>query len=96
MIEKILLEKTAEALKKLYGAETGTESVGLEKTKKEIEGDFTIVVFPFTRFSRRSHEATAQEIGEFLKKEIREIRETRIIKGFLNQELPYLLSRGLG
>jgi arginyl-tRNA synthetase len=84
MIEKILLEKTAEALKKLYGAETGTESVGLEKTKKEIEGDFTIVVFPFTRFSRRSPEATAQEIGEFLKKEIREIRETRIIKGFLN------------
>jgi len=84
MIELILLEKTAEAVSRLYGHEVNISSVGLEKTKKEIEGDFTIVVFPFTKLSRKSPEITAGEIGDYLAKEIPQIREYKIIKGFLN------------
>ena len=84
MIDQILLEKTCEAVRSLYGQDLPAASVGLEKTKKEIEGDFTIVVFPFTRFSRKSPEITASEIGNYLIHHVPEISRFQIIKGFLN------------
>jgi arginyl-tRNA synthetase len=84
MIEQLLQLKTSEALKQLYGQEFPSGSIGLEKTKKEIEGDFTIVVFPLTRISRKSPEATAQDIGTFLVENVTEVREFIVIKGFLN------------
>jgi arginyl-tRNA synthetase len=84
MIEKILLEKTCEAVKELYGQHIAPESIGFEKTKKEIEGDFTIVVYPLTKYSKKSPEATAEELGQYLKNTINDIKEYKIIKGFLN------------
>jgi len=87
MIDQILLEKTCEAVKELYGQDLQPSSVGFEKTKKEITGDFTIVVFPFFRFSGKSPENTATEIGTYLKNNLPEISQFHVIKGFLNIEL---------
>ena len=84
MIDQILIEKTCEAIRSLYGQELQLSSVGFEKTKKEITGDYTIVVFPFTRFSKKSPEITATEIGNYLQQQLPEISECLVIKGFLN------------
>jgi len=52
MIEQLLQIKTSEAIKELYGQDFPCGLIGLEKTRKEIEGDYTIVVFPLTKISR--------------------------------------------
>ena len=84
MIEKLLQERTSAAIKFLYGHEINPDAIGLEKTKKEIEGDFTIVVFPLSKVSKKSPEVTAAEIGQKLQQEVPEIEEVKVIKGFLN------------
>lgn len=84
MIEQLLLEKTCEAIRSLYGQEIRQSSVGFERTKKEITGDFTIVIFPFARYSGKSPEITAKEIGSYLQHHIPDISDFQVIKGFLN------------
>ena len=84
MIEQLLQEKTSEVIKQLYGQDIPSASIGLEKTKKEIEGDYTIVVFSLSRISKKSPEATAQDIGTFLLADVEEVKEFKVIKGFLN------------
>lgn len=87
MIEKLLQEKTSEAISKLYGQLVAPESIAIEKTKKEISGDYTVVVFSLSRISRKSPEITAQEIGKFLVENIDLVHEVTVIKGFLNLTL---------
>ncbi len=87
MFEQKLAAKTCEAVFKLYGKEILPDSVGLEKTKKEIEGDYTIVVFPFVKISRKAPEITAAEIGEYLSINLSEVKSYKVIKGFLNLTL---------
>ena len=84
MIEKRLKATTSEIIKKLYNQEILPETIGLEKTKKEIEGDFTIVVFPLSKISKKSPETTANEIGIELERTLPEIKKFTVIKGFLN------------
>lgn len=84
MIEKRLKAATSEIIKKLYNQEIRPEAIGLEKTKKEIEGDFTIVVFPISKISKKSPEVTANEIGIELERTLPEIKKFSVIKGFLN------------
>ncbi len=84
MIEQKLLLQTCEAIKVLYGKTIDSGAIGLEKTKKEITGDFTIIAFPFTKISRKSPEITANEIGLFLSEKISSIKSFHVIKGFLN------------
>jgi arginyl-tRNA synthetase len=84
MIETKLLEQTCKAFSKLYGQELNADSIGMEKTKREITGDFTIVVFPLLKISRKSPEATATDIGTFLQQNVPEIETFNVIKGFLN------------
>ncbi|MBO5865664.1 MAG: arginine--tRNA ligase [Bacteroidaceae bacterium] len=83
-IEITLAQSVAEAIKKLYGAEVGTEKIQLQKTRKEFEGDFTLVVFPFLALSKKRPEETAQEIGEELKSTLSIISSFNVVKGFLN------------
>ena len=87
MIEKLLQEKTSEAISKLYDQLVAPESIAVEKTKKEISGDFTVVVFSLSRISRKSPEITAQEIGNFLVANLDFVLECNVIKGFLNLTL---------
>jgi arginyl-tRNA synthetase len=84
MIEEKILAQTCEAVQKLYGHALNPGNIGLEKTKKEITGDFTLVVFSLLKISRKSPEATAADIGAFLLEKVPEIASFNVIKGFLN------------
>lgn len=83
-IEDTLIGAVSQGLKALYGAETPTNQIQLQKTKKEFEGHLTIVVFPFLRMSKKSPEATAQELGEYLLANSPMVSAFNVIKGFLN------------
>ena len=74
----------AEAVKKLYGQDTEATQVQVQKTKKEFEGDLTVVVFPFVKAARKSPEQTGAEIGEYLQANHTFIASFNVIKGFLN------------
>ncbi len=84
MIEHILINKIKEAILSLYQTEATDSQVQLQNTRKEFEGDITLVVFPFTKVSRKSPEATANEIGEFLMASLPSVESFNVIKGFLN------------
>ncbi len=83
-MEEFIIKKIQEAIKSLYNAEIPGNQIQVQKTKKEYKGDFTVVVFPFLRFSKKSPEETAKEIGVFLEKYMEEISSHEVIKGFLN------------
>ena len=83
-IDNILAQATADAVKALYGAEVAAESIVPSTTKKEFEGNLTIVVFPFLKASHKRPEATAQEIGEYLVANCEAVEKFNVIKGFLN------------
>ena len=83
-IDNILAQATADAVKALYGAEVAAESIVPSHTKKEVEGNLTIVVFPFLKASHKRPEDTAQEIGEYLVANCEAVEKFNVIKGFLN------------
>ena len=83
-IETKVVQSVAEAVKSLYGAEISAEKIQLQKTRKEFEGDFTVVVFPFLALSKKRPEETAQEIGEYLKENQPVVSAFNVVKGFLN------------
>ena len=83
-IDNILAQATADAVKALYGAEVAAESIVSSTTKKEFEGNLTIVVFPFLKASHKRPEDTAQEIGEYLVANCEAVEKFNVIKGFLN------------
>lgn len=82
-----ILEATVRAVKTLFGTNILTENLTLQQTRKEFEGDVTLMVFPLTKFSKISPEQTGTVIGEFLLNEVGEIESFNVIKGFLNLSL---------
>lgn len=86
-IESLLTSKVIEAVSQCYGVEPSDVHVQLQPTRKEFAGDLTVVVFPFTRFSKKSPEETGKELGEYLKQHIAEIKNYNVVKGFLNIEI---------
>jgi arginyl-tRNA synthetase len=84
MIEQILTGKITEAVTNLYQMEASPSQIQLQNTRKEFDGDITLVVFPFTKVSRKSPENTAAEIGEYLLVNLAEVESYNVIKGFLN------------
>ncbi|WP_300257643.1 arginine--tRNA ligase [uncultured Alistipes sp.] len=85
-IENYISGAVRQAVETLYG-ELGGEPLQIQKTRREFEGDYTLVTFPLLRRSRKSPEATATEIGEYLTSHVAEIRAYNVIKGFLNLSL---------
>ena len=83
-IENILVESVVAAIEALYGQPVATDKIQLQKTRKEFDGDFTLVVFPFLALSRKKPEDTAAEIGEYLTKNQQLVASYNVIKGFLN------------
>lgn len=83
-IETILTESIASAIKALYGANAEPDKIQLQKTRKEFEGDYTLVVFPFLSLSRKKPEDTAKEIGEHLTANQPIATSFNVVKGFLN------------
>ena len=82
-IESYLTEAVRRSVEALYGP-LGDEALQIQKTRREFEGDYTLVTFPLLRRSRKSPEATAQEIGQYMVDNVPEIRSFNVIKGFLN------------
>ena len=83
-IESIISVAVIDAVKTLYGQEISEKIVQLQKTKREFEGNLTLVVFPFLKISKKKPEDTAQEIGLYLKDNCKAISEFNVVKGFLN------------
>ncbi len=79
-----IIEAAVKAIKQLYQTDVAPAAISLQETRKEFEGQITIVTFPFTKFSRKGPEQTGAEIGEYLKNEVKEIAAFNVIKGFLN------------
>ncbi|HBL77803.1 MAG: arginine--tRNA ligase [Bacteroidetes bacterium GWF2_42_66] len=83
-IDLIIRDKVLEAVEKLYEQKMPVESVQVQITRKEFEGDLTVIVFPFLRFSKKSPEQTAEDLGNYLLQNINEIDKFNVVKGFLN------------
>lgn len=82
--ESFIFEKAKMAVEALYNAEVNEKMIQTQATRKEFEGDITLVTFPLLKTSRKSPEVTAQEIGAWLKENCPEIESFNVIKGFLN------------
>ncbi len=80
-IEEFIASVVKRAAEELYGV---GDNIQIQKTRKEFEGDYTVVVFPLLRASKKSPEATATELGEKIAASTPEISAFNVIKGFLN------------
>ncbi|MDP7566792.1 MAG: arginine--tRNA ligase [Flavobacteriales bacterium] len=85
MIEEILKPEIEKCLAELYSATD--QSIQFQKTRKDFEGDVTLVVFPLLRSSKKGPEQTAEEIGNYLKSNVTEVDGFNVVKGFLNLEI---------
>jgi arginyl-tRNA synthetase len=83
-LEQQITACVIEAVEKLYNTTVTIEQVQLQKTKKEFEGDVTVVVFPFVKAARKSPEQAGAEIGEYLQQNAPIVSAFNVIKGFLN------------
>ena len=72
------------AVKELYGTEVPEKMIQLQKTRSDFEGNLTLVTFPLLKTSHKKPEDTAQDIGEFLKKNCKAVADFNVVKGFLN------------
>jgi len=79
-IKQVLLDNATS----LFGGDIEDKLIQFQKTRKEVEGDLTLVVFPFAKLMKSSPESAAERIGEVLVKNIDELASYNVIKGFLN------------
>ena len=82
--ESFIAQKASEALQSLYGVEVQASTLQVQVTRKEFEGDYTLVVFPLLRVSRSTPENTGNAIGAWLTANVPEISGFNVVKGFLN------------
>lgn len=82
MIEQLIHKAVEKAVLTLYEAEG--QSIQFQKTRKDFEGDITLVVFPFLRVSKKGPEQTADELGQYLQQQVAEVCCYNVVKGFLN------------
>jgi len=93
--EQFIANKAVSAIKSLYGVEVDASTLQVQATRKEFEGDFTLVVFPLLKISHAAPEATGTAVGEWLKANVPEISGFNVVKGFLNLLLSPLFWREL-
>lgn len=86
-IQQQLIYHTKQAVNELYGADLPEQQITIQETRKEFEGQLTLVVFPITRFSKKSPEATGADIGNYLLEQLPQLTAFNTIKGFLNLSL---------
>lgn len=88
--ESFIALKASEAIKALYGAEVDPSTLQVQPTRKEFEGDYTLVVFPLLRITRQSPDASGNALGEWICANCEEISAFNSVKGFLNLSLSQL------
>ena len=79
------------AFQNIFNHDLPLEQISLAPTRKEFEGTYTFVVFPYLKVSKATPEATANLIGEYLKENVAEVADFNVVKGFLNLELNNLI-----
>ena len=84
LISQNLADKVAEVVNSKYSAKVTSQDIQIQKTLPEFEGDLTIVVFPFLRFSKMNPVKTGEDIGSVLVSELDSVKSFNVIKGFLN------------
>jgi arginyl-tRNA synthetase len=84
MIQEILKNYIVNAFKSVYQIDVDSQSIALENTKPDFEGDYTFVVFAYLKISKKNPEQTANDIGNYLVEHAKEIHSFNVIKGFLN------------
>ncbi len=77
----------ARAVEALYGEATAPDKVLVNTTPPDFTGDYSVVVFPLVKVAKKAPDATAAEIGDFLQKNVPEVRACNVVKGFLNLEI---------
>lgn len=82
-----LQNAVALAVEQLYGEATEPDKVLVNPTPPDFTGDYSVVIFPFVKVAKKSPDAAAAEIGEYLAKNVAEIKAFNIVKGFLNLEI---------
>jgi arginyl-tRNA synthetase len=87
MLEHTIKKLTVKALFDLYQAEIDIQQVKIEPTNPDFKGDFTILTFPFLRFSKKTPEETAKDLGAYLETHLHEVDVYNVVKGFLNLEI---------
>ena len=85
--ENIIAAGAAAAVRALWGAEVDASSLQVQSTRKEFEGDFTLVVFPLLRISHLAPDATGEALGKWMIENVPEIGAYNTVKGFLNISL---------
>lgn len=83
-IDQIIAQGVAKAVKELYGAETPADQIVPQTTRKEFEGNLTVVVFPWVKAARKSPEQVGTEIGQWLVDNEPAVDRFNVVKGFLN------------
>lgn len=83
-LEERIRVAAAEAIKELYGLEAESGSIQVQKTRKDLEGDFTLVVFPLLKLSRKNPQQTGEDLGQSLLLKLQELDSFEVVKGFLN------------
>ncbi|MDR2653621.1 MAG: arginine--tRNA ligase [Prevotellaceae bacterium] len=83
-MEKLMKSYVHLVVEQLYGITVNDKQIQIQITNNDFEGDYTLVVFPLLSISRKTPEATANEIGEKLKTLYAEIQSYNVVKGFLN------------
>ncbi|MFT7347542.1 MAG: arginyl-tRNA synthetase, partial [Cryomorphaceae bacterium] len=84
MIENYLAAMCAEGVKTLFDAEVSPSDIQVQPTRKDFEGELTIVTFPLVRFAKKSPEETGSALGEYLQSRMGEVESFGVVKGFLN------------
>ena len=83
-LDNIIAQAVSRAVKELYGVDTAPESIVPQATRKEFEGNMTVVVFPWVKAARKSPEQVGQEIGNWLVDNEPAVNRFNVVKGFLN------------
>jgi len=79
-IKALLLENSLS----VFGAKIDEKLIQFQKTRKDVDGDMTLVVFPFVKILKSSPQIVGEDIGRFLKEELKEVESYNVVSGFLN------------
>lgn len=83
-IQENILQGIQDAFQSIFGHPVELDQLALAPTRKEFEGTYTFVVFPYLKVSKTSPENTAKQIGDYLLENVDEVADFNVVKGFLN------------
>ena len=84
LIEDQIVQNIIKGVQRIYGTIVEADKIVIQETRKEFEGQITVVTFPFTPFSKKNPEQTGADLGEYLKEQLTDVTGYNVIKGFLN------------